>query len=616
MFTPRMSLLASARILRVCLAIAAVLGLSAGCAIAAVRSSLAPWRYAVLFHEALSFWLLTTTIVIEAALILFLVYEARKRRRTHAAQAHWLQLEQMISELSARLTVVPSKELNFEIEQGLSRVMALEGADRVCWYVNPEGSSRYERRYSVHRPNAGMAPHHVVREQVPWIMERLLRGECVVINRLDDLSPQAQDDKEFLQKLSTKSVALFPSTFGLGARGLLAVVSVSEERHWSAELGRQFGLLSSVIASEVQRKEAQEAQSDSDLRFERLFQGAPIGIALESINGNIIFVNPALCAMLGYEAHELQGKSCSDFSDPEDYLMEQPLLQQLLDGKIDYYRVQKRFHCKNGNEIRARVSVSLLKNREGEPSLVMGMLEDITEQVNAEGKLSEAQDHLQRLNIRLLKAHDEERHRISRELHDDIAQRLSLLTLDLDVLSQEMTSQSQSLARIVKLRSDTEELATDVHQLSHQLHSSKLQHLGLGAALKDLCKNFSEQQGLKIDFGADARLPALPSEVELCLFRIAQESLNNVLKHSRSSHAQVQLSEIDGIIQLKVSDEGIGFSSKSPSDGIGLDSMRERLKAVGGQLIIHSAAGRGTQIVAEVQSTKSSLSAAKASGAD
>jgi PAS domain S-box-containing protein len=514
------------------------------------------------------------------------------------------------------LTVVPPNELNFEIEQGLSRVMELEDADRVCWYVNPEASSRYERRHSVYRPNAGMAPHHVVREHVPWIMERLLRGECVVINRLDDLPPQARDDKQFLQELSTKSVALFPSTFGLGARGLLAMASISEEQHWSADLGRQFGLLSSVIASEVQRKEAQEAQSDSDLRFESLFQSAPIGIALESIKGNIVFVNPALCTILGYEAHELQGKSCSDFSDPEDYLMEQPLLQQLLDGKTDYYRVQKRFHCKNGNEIRARVSVSLLKNRAGEPSLVMGMLEDITEQVIAEGKLSEAQDHLQRLNMRLLKAHDEERHRISRELHDDIAQRLSLLTLDLDVLSQEMTSQPQSLARIVKLRSDTEELATDVHQLSHQLHSSKLQHLGLGAALKDLCKNLSEQQGLKIDFGADARLSSLPSEVELCLFRIAQESLNNVLKHSRSSRAQVQLSEIDGIVQLKVSDEGIGFSSKNPSDGIGLDSMRERLKAVGGQLIIQSAAGRGTQVVAEVQSSKSPLAAAKASGAD
>jgi signal transduction histidine kinase len=126
----------------------------------------------------------------------------------------------------------------------------------------------------------------------------------------------------------------------------------------------------------------------------------------------------------------------------------------------------------------------------------------------------------------------------------------------------------------------------------------------------------SEQQGLKIDFGADARLSSLPSEVELCLFRIAQESLNNVLKHSRSSRAQVQLSEIDGIVQLKVSDEGIGFSSKNPSDGIGLDSMRERLKAVGGQLIIQSAAGRGTQVVAEVQSSKSPLAAAKASGAD
>lgn len=615
LFPPSMSL-GSSRILCVCLATVATLGLSAGCSIAAVRSSLLPWSHAVLFHEVLSFWLLTTTVVIEASLIVFLIHEARRRRRTQAAQAHWIQLEQTISELSARLTVVSPKELNFEIEQGLSRVMELVGADRVCWYVNSEGSSRYERRYSVHRPNAGMAPHQVVREQVPWIMERLLHGECVVINRLDDVPPQAHGDKEFLQELSTKSLALFPSTFGLGARGLLAMASVSEERHWSAELARQFGLLSSVIASEVQRKEAQEGQSDSDLRFERLFQGAPIGIALESIQGNIIFVNPALCAMLGYEAHDLQGKSCSDFSDPEDYLMEQPLLKQLLDGKIDHYRVQKRFHCKNGNEIRARVSVSLLKNREGEPSLVMGMLEDITDQIVAEGKLSEAQDHLQHLNMRLLKAHDEERHRISRELHDDIAQRLSLLTLDLDVLSQEMTSQAQSLARIVKLRSDTEELATDVHELSHQLHSSKLQHLGLGAALKDLCKNLSEQQGLKIDFGPDARLPALPSEVELCLFRIAQESLNNVLKHSRSSQAHVQLSEIDGIVQLKVSDEGVGFSSESRSDGIGLDSMRERLKAVGGRLIIQSAVGRGTQIVAEVPPSKSSLAAVKASGAD
>jgi PAS domain S-box-containing protein len=210
---------------------------------------------------------------------------------------------------------------------------------------------------------------------------------------------------------------------------------------------------------------------------------------------------------------------------------------------------------------------------------------------------------LHTLSGRLIRAQEEERARIARELHDDFSQRLALLGIELGQLWKHLPDSDVSeRARIMVMLKQTKDISSDLHTLSHQLHSTKLEHVGLGPALAGLCKEIGDKYNIAIRF-IDCALPAsFPREVALCLFRVGQEALANVAKHSRSTEASVRLSVEAGCVMLCISDEGSGFEAEihNPNAGIGLIGMSERLRLVGGTLSVTSELNRGTQILAAV----------------
>jgi signal transduction histidine kinase len=203
---------------------------------------------------------------------------------------------------------------------------------------------------------------------------------------------------------------------------------------------------------------------------------------------------------------------------------------------------------------------------------------------------------------RLINACEEERRRIARELHDDIGQRLSLVSLDLDVMQQELLA-NESTPHL-SLQGPLEELGeviTDVHNLSHQLHSSKLQTLGLDAAVKEVCRQLGRQHEVEIRFTAEKTPFPLPEDVGLCFYRVAQEALSNSVKHSGATRIDVRLVASDGLLRMIVKDNGSGFDSSAAANGLGLATMQERLKLVEGNLSVTSAQGRGTKVVAQAK---------------
>ncbi len=548
-------------------------------------------------------------IAVQSALILGLFFEVRERRHAQNLIAKRLAVEQLISDFSSRVAASSDDDLDTEIEAGLRQMMRLERADRVCWYVIAEGVRAFEQKYSVHAPEVQPSPKSVSFESVPWIANSLTEGKRVVLSKLDKLPASAKADKEFFEKVNVKSIALIPSHSGPGERGVLGMVAVSSERDWPRDLIGQLGILGDVIGAVIQRKTAMKSRTESDSRFLRIFQESPIGIALESMEGGLLFVNPALCSFFGYEADELAGRSCAELSNPEDTERELLLFEQLREGDIDHYQIEKRFARKGGEEILGRVNVSLLKSDNFDP-LVIGMVEDITGQKLTEKKLEVAEVDRQNLASRLIKAQDEERLRISRELHDDIGQRVSLVSVELDVFLRSLLfAEPGAMESLRKVRREIDDLATDIHQLSHELHSSKLQHLGLPAVLRDLCQNISQQHGIKVDLQIASEARQLSSDVALCLFRVTQEALTNIAKHSTSETALVDVSEADGWVHLRIKDWGVGFDSSVPSQGIGLASMRERLRIAGGQLFVKSSRGEGTEITAQVRRAQLALAA-------
>jgi PAS domain S-box-containing protein len=545
---------------------------------------------------------LAALIVLETLLVAFLLIERRARKQSQESLGRRLALEQQISDLSTCFAASPPEQIDHEIREGLEQVRNLVGADRAYWYQNPSGSSAFECMYYACGPNVAPPPALVVREELPLIMSLLLAGAPVRLDKLTDLPATAVHEKAFFQKLKTKSVVLVPADAGLRTKGLLGLSSASAEKEWTSDLISQLGVLSFVIASVVQRKNAQRARQASEHRFSRLFEDASIGIALEGPGGHLDSVNPAFCDMTGYTKEELLQLSCHNLSHPDDLPAESILFEELWDGKRKSYQMDKRFFRKDGSVFWAHISVSLLRSQEG-PPLVIGMAKDISESKASQEQLTAAKAELQRVTARLIQAQDNERGRISRELHDDVGQRLSLLAVHLDTLQQQLAALGNISAaqKTSDLRRFASELGSDIHDLSHELHSSKLQHLGLRAALKDLCEKASVKNQVAVTCLADGLRNNLPPDVALCLFRVAQEALNNVLKHSHSDKASVEAVESGRVIALKISDSGHGFDPTRCQWGIGLTSMRERLRIIGGELVVRSTPGAGTEITAEVK---------------
>ena len=222
------------------------------------------------------------------------------------------------------------------------------------------------------------------------------------------------------------------------------------------------------------------------------------------------------------------------------------------------------------------------------------------------------QKALSNVSGKLIEAHEEERTWIARELHDDINQRVALVVADMQNLKQELpASDSQVKHRIEETRKQIEELGSDVQALSHRLHSSKLEYLGLVKASAGYCRELAERHNLEIDFQS-GDVPKLPQEIELCLFRVLQEALQNAIKHSGARKFEVLLKATSDDVQVRVHDSGIGFDAEQivNGHGLGLTSMKERLRLVDGRLFINSRTHGGTRIYARVPISAGMRSAA------
>jgi signal transduction histidine kinase len=270
--------------------------------------------------------------------------------------------------------------------------------------------------------------------------------------------------------------------------------------------------------------------------------------------------------------------------------------------RTSFQRFEKRCRHKSGCTVYTESSAFLIHSPSGEPQYFVGEAVNVTERKMAEQSLADA-------NRRLIDAQEEERARIARDLHDDINQRLALLAIGLDQLRENSPESRANLEeRLGNLLRQTREISSDIHSISHQLHSSKLEYLGIEAAMRGFCKETGEKQGVEIHF-ANENVPAgVPRDVSICLFRVSQEALSNAMKHSGVRHFEVCLQGAPGGIRLRVSDLGVGFDIESGNGqrGLGLISMRERLRLVQGTLSIRTTPGGGTTIDAFVPITGAS----------
>lgn len=205
---------------------------------------------------------------------------------------------------------------------------------------------------------------------------------------------------------------------------------------------------------------------------------------------------------------------------------------------------------------------------------------------------------LQDVASRLIKAREEERSRLARDLHDDLSQKMALLSIEIERLRRTIPTEENLNQRLTALQDKVEDISTDIRRISHKLHPVKLDHLGLAAAVNSLCRDFNDAGELRVDFHRDGNLDNLPMGVSLCIYRIVQEALRNCTKHSGAEMVYIRLERTAQELRLTVSDNGRGLdvNSRSVKQGLGLTSMHERVRAADGRIVIRSKPGLGTSI--------------------
>jgi PAS domain S-box-containing protein len=339
-----------------------------------------------------------------------------------------------------------------------------------------------------------------------------------------------------------------------------------------------------MVADVTDQKLAEEALRTSEELLKTFVKNVPAAVAMLDRDMRYLQVSDRWCSDYLPGRAEILGRSHYEiFPDMPERWKE--IHRRALQGET-LRENEDRWDGQDGTHW-ARWEVRPWKTAEGAVGGILILAEDITRRKQMEEALSD-------LSRKLIESQEQERARIGRELHDDINQRLAMLSLELEQL-QENPSEVQS--RVQELRKQTIELSNDVQALSHDLHSSKLEYLGVVAGMKSWCKEFAERQRIEFDCKTAVSSP-LPPEIGLSLFRVLQEALNNAVKHSGVKRVEVQLREDSGEIHLVIRDFGRGFDVEAASQGkgLGLTSMRERVRLVKGTISIESKPTGGTTI--------------------
>ena len=350
-------------------------------------------------------------------------------------------------------------------------------------------------------------------------------------------------------------------------------------------------LIAGLMVQLVKRRRA-------EARFRQVIETAPTGMVLFGVDGTIVLANTRVEELFGYTKAELLGQSVElivpkqvqdQNSTTYDGLFAAPQIRAV---GLKRDRSGRR---KDGSEFPIEIALNPLRAAQG--WLVHASIIDLTERRRAEDGLRASQRELQLLTGRLLEAQEAERRRIARELHDDLNQSLALLCVEMELLAAAPWESSAKTAdRLRELSLRVKELSSTVHDLSHQLHPSKLEQLGLAVAIRGLCKELAHGHGLNAKFTHDEIADRIPAATALCLYRIVQEALRNVVKHSGTTHATVELRVSEDAVRLCIADDGAGFDPVVSNGGLGLVSMRERLNLVGGEIVIDARLSAGTRI--------------------
>ena len=342
--------------------------------------------------------------------------------------------------------------------------------------------------------------------------------------------------------------------------------------------------------TEAKRRASAAVTRTSEIRYRRLFEAARDGILiLDPSTRKITDANPFMTELLGYPHEDLLGKELWEIGLLKDEEASQAAFQELQERQFIRYD-NLPLQTKSG--LRRDVEfVSNIYNEDGR-DVIQCNIRDISER-------KRVQDEVRQLSGHLLRSQDEERRRIGRELHDSTAQELLAVSMNLDLVRQRSAGRDVATDNLLAdSQAIIEQSQRELRTLAYQLHPPALDELGLAGSVQEYTAGFTQRSGIKVTLDTSPALGRLPAETERALFRVVQESLGNIHRHSGSSTATIRIARENGSVILEVTDQGCGLCVRGDGTvakaGVGLAGMRERVRQLGGRFEIESSGGGTT----------------------
>ncbi len=379
------------------------------------------------------------------------------------------------------------------------------------------------------------------------------------------------------------------------------------------------------------RKRAEQELKESEARFRAVFESASVGVALMGNDHRILTANKSAQRITGYSEEELKSVPATEFALEEDRLLDRALFQELLDGKRQQYVIEKRYARKDGSIYWGRVNFSAVRDAQGALQYLIGLMEDISEEKEAAKKLAaqegesrkmleqrveERTHELQQINERLQKemaqrqkaeqalaeqaAQDAiagERARLARDLHDAVTQTLFSASLIAEVLPDLWASDPEEGKQSTEdLRQLTRGALAEMRTLLLELRPASLTQTRFGDLVRQLSEATIGRARLPVQLSIEGER-SLPPEVQVALYRIAQESLNNIVKYARAKQVRIELTLSKAGVHMEIRDNGIGFDSrKITPTSLGMRIMQERAQSIGADLDVITMPGEGTAV--------------------
>jgi PAS domain S-box-containing protein len=520
-----------------------------------------------------------------------------------------IEFETFLFDLSSTFIGLPDEKVDVHMVQGFARVGEFLKMDRITLIELAPDRDEMIVAYSWSSPGVPAPAPRIDRQSQPWFIDQVRRGAVSLARELDDLPDEAAVEKEYLRRRGVVSAASIPLKVGGAIAGAMTFITVNRRESWLPATVNRLRAIGDILWNALKRRQAMQARlaaevqvRESEERFRLIASTAPVIIWMSDPGKRGTFVSESWTRLTGHSLTVGLGDGWMQWVHPDDLAPFVETYSKAFDQRVPF-RAEYRLQRPDG-EFRWMFAQGVPRyDAQHAFAGYIGSTVDITERKAAEEVLST-------LSQRLIEAQEQERARLARELHDDINQRLAVHVWSLESIKQRLPDGSpeleQQLGKIIEAAAT---LTKDVQRLSHRLHSSNLQMLGLEVAAQEMCRELAEQSGTPIEFRSEGMAAAMPEDLSVCLYRVLQEAVQNALKHSGSSHLAVSLARGDDAITLTVQDAGTGFEPGKALNGrgLGLISMKERLRLVDGLLTIETRSPGGTTIRARVPLQKTSI---------